>query len=168
MTAQNQAELDNRLDGARLLSSHHYASLIVLGVALSIVIYVAVGLVWLSSRGPYGGALQMRVPIYVGALFLAMGAIVLRRTQLRWLKLETITGLRGVEGLLKYLVSTTIVLVVIAEVIGLLGLVICLLGGGQRDLLALGATGLVLALSTYPKRTAWEKTVRYLSADANE
>jgi hypothetical protein len=168
MTARNQADVSNQLDGAALLSSHHYASLVVLGVALSIVIYVAVGLVWLSSKEPYGGSPQMRVPIYAGALFLAMGAIVLRRTQLRWLKLETITGLRGVEGLLKYLVSTTIVLVVIAEIIGLLGLVICLFGGTQRDLLALGATGLVLALSTYPKRTAWEKTVKYLSADAQE
>jgi len=151
---------------SRILSSHHQASLIMLGVAMSIVIDGGVGLGILNGKGPSEGAPQLRIPFYVAALFLALGSIALRRTQLRWLKLETVSGAGGVDGLLKYLVTTTIVLAAIAEVIGLLGLILCFLGGGQRDVLALGATGLVLALASYPKRAAWEKTVAYLGGDA--
>jgi len=167
MTANAQQNYDNDSDRSRLISSHHSASLIVLAIAISIILYVAIGLAVLSRNGSYQEAPQMRVPFYAGALFLALGAIFLRRTQLRWFKLETVAGLRGIEGLLKYLVSTTVILAAIAEVIGVLGLALCFLGGGQRDVLALGATGLVLALSSYPRRSAWEKTLEYLSSRAN-
>jgi hypothetical protein len=167
MTVNAQSNVENDLVRASLLSRHHSASLVVLGVSVSIVVYVAVGLIVLSKNGSYQQAPQLRIPLYAGALFLALGSIALRRTQLRWLKLETVAGLRGIEGLLKYLVNMTIVLVAIAEVIALLGLILCFLGGGQRDILALGATGLILALSTYPKRAAWEKMVEFLAPEAS-
>lgn len=168
MAESSQATLSSAQVRARILSSHHFASLIILGVALSAVVYLAVGLVILNARGPDHEAPQLRIPFYTVALFLGLGSIFLRRTQLRWLKLEVVSGYGGLEGLLKYLVNTTILLAGMAEVIGLLGLILCFIGGDLRDVVTLGLIALVLAISSYPRRSAWEKTVAYLQPDTSE
>jgi hypothetical protein len=168
MAESSQATVSGAQMRARILSSHHFASLIILGVALSAVAYLAVGLVVLNTRGADHEPPELRIPFYTAALFLGLGSIVLRRTQLRWLKLEVVSGYGGLEGLLKYLVNTTILLGGIAEVIGLLGLILCFVGGDLRDVVTLGLIALVLAIASYPRRSAWEKTISYLQPDTSE
>ncbi|HEY6330141.1 MAG TPA: hypothetical protein VI756_12455 [Blastocatellia bacterium] len=168
MAESSQATVSRAQVQARILSSHHFASMVILGVALSTIAYLAAGLAVLNARGTDHEPPQLRIPFYTVALFLGIGSVILRRTQLRWLKLETVSGYGGLDGLLKYLVNTTMLLAGIAELIGLLGLVLCFVGGGLRDVVTLGMIALVLAISSYPKRSAWEKTIAYLQPDTSE
>jgi hypothetical protein len=129
---------------------------------LSIAAYVVAGLVVLSGRGSTDGSLT-RVPIYVAALFIALGSVALRRSQMRWLRLATVAEVRGAEGLVRHLLSTTIILAALAELIGLLGLVLCFTGGGVRDVLIMGGVALLIVLPVFPRRGVWKKAVADLA-----
>jgi len=132
----------------------------------AIVIYVALGLVFLNTRDPAPRPLQARIPLFVIALFLALGSIAFRRAQLRWLRLEVVGGLRGPEGLIKHFFNTALVSAALAEMIGILGLMLVFLGGDTRDVLSLGVVALLIILTSYPRRSAWEKAVEYFAANA--
>ena len=146
-------------------ASHRVAWLILVAVSVSIAIYIVMGLIIVNSRGAVQEPPQLRIPFYVAALFLALGSFTFRRTQLRWIKLQGVAGTRGREGLVKYLVNVTIISVVMGELIGLIGLALAFLGATQRDVLTLGGVGLIVSLSCYPRRIAWERTVDYLFPD---
>jgi hypothetical protein len=60
-----------------------------------------------------------------------------RRAQLHRLKLEVVAATRGVEGLIKHLLNTTILSAAIAEIIGVLALVVAFFGGDQNDVIRL-------------------------------
>ena len=93
-------------------------------------------------------------------------AITLRRTQLRALRLEVVTGLRGIDGLLKHLVNITIISAALAEIIGVLAIVVAFFGGTAWDVVRLGIVGLVVTLYSYPRREAWQRTIDYYAATA--
>ena len=146
-------------------AAHRGAWLILVAISVSIAIYTVIGLVVVGSRGPAQEPPQLRIPFFVAGLFLALGSFTFRRTQLRWIKLQAVAGARGREGLVKYLFKVTIISVVMAEVIALLGLMLAMQGGSQRDVLTLGGVALIVSLSCYPRRVAWERTVDYLVSE---
>ncbi|HKV42386.1 MAG TPA: hypothetical protein VJX67_24495 [Blastocatellia bacterium] len=170
MTSDPQDIPDGRLTGQpdstalRVRISHRGVSVLVLAISGSIIVYTAAGLIVVGARGEYFQPPQLKVPFYAAALFLALGSVALRRTQLRWLKLETIAGLRGAEGLIKHLARSTLILAVIGELIGLLGLVLSVVAGDKRDALTMGVVGLAVTLISYPRRVAWTNTVEYLAS----
>jgi hypothetical protein len=51
-----------------------------------------------------------------------------------------------------------------AEVIGTLAFAVVFFGGDQNAVLSLGIVGLVVALSAYPRRRAWQQAVDYFAA----
>jgi hypothetical protein len=131
--------------------------------ALSIVVYTGVGLMILNMRGP-GVQAELPYPFYAAAAALAIGSIVLRRAQLHRMKLEFVAGTRGVDGLIKHLVNTTILASALADVIGVLALVVAFFGGDQSDVIRLGLVALVISLFNYPRRSAWQRVVDYFAA----
>jgi hypothetical protein len=132
---------------------------------MSIVIYAGVGLLILNLRVATPQA-QLPYSFYGAAAVLAIGSILLRRAQLHRMKLEVVATTRGVEGLLKHLLNATILAAAIAEVIGVLALVVAFFGGDQSDVIRLGVVALAVSLYNYPRLSAWQRAVDYFSATA--
>jgi Na+/H+ antiporter NhaC len=130
---------------------------------MSIVVYTGVGLLILNLRG---GSSQAELPytFYAIAAVLAIGSIVLRRAQLHRMKLEVVAGTRGVEGLIKHLLNATILAAAIAEVIGVLSLVVAFFGGDKSDVIRLGVVAMAVSLYNYPRRSAWQRAVDYFAS----
>jgi hypothetical protein len=149
----------------RVAAAHRSAQVIVMAFAASIVVYMFVGYL-LKRIAPPATESQVPIPFYVAAVFLAFGSITLRRTQLRPLRLEVVTGLRGIDGLLKHLVNITIISAALAEMIGVLAIVVAFFGGTVWDVVRLGIVGLVVTLYSYPRREAWQRTADYYAATA--
>ncbi len=157
----NAQDPDPAQTSARLDAAHRTAKVLVLVFAASIVFYTVIGVVIFQTAVGEPRPFQHRIPFFVAVLFLSLGSIALRRTQFRWLRLEVIGGLKGVEGLIKHLSTMTIISAALAETIGLLALIIVFFGGDMRDIITVGAVGLLVALSSYPRRAAWRKIVEY-------
>ena len=158
--AHPQASLSSPVGAA-----HKTALIIVLTFAMSIVIYMGVGLLKLNLKG---GSVQAQLPFtfYGGAAALAIGSILVRRALLHRTKLEVIAVTRGVEGLIKHLLTATIIAAAMAEVIGMLALAVAFFGGDQNDVIRLTIVGLAVLVWNYPRRSAWERAVYYFAATA--
>ena len=144
-------------------AAHRIALIVVVAVMSCIVVYVAVGLIVLNGKSRPSDGSSARIPIYVSALFIALGSVALRRSQMRWLRLSTVAEVRGAGGLISHLLRTTIILAALADLIGLLGLMISFTGGDMRDVLIMGAVALLIVLPVFPRRRVWEKTVADLA-----
>jgi hypothetical protein len=144
--------------------AHRKAKLIVLSLAASIIVYTVVGLVLVNTRQPRVTASQVPIPFYVAAVFLAFGSIALRRAQMRRLRLEVVAGLRGAGGLINHFLQVAVVSAALAEIIGVLALVIVFFGGDDWDVLRLGIVAFVVAVFAYPRRGAWQQAVDYYAA----
>ena len=150
---------------ARVAAVHGKAKTIVLAVAISILLLTAVGF-WLAGSRSVTRTGQMPVSFVVGVIFLALGATAIRRTQLRWLRLQAVGTLRGVEGVLKHLLRMTVIVVALAEAIGVLALLVGIFAGEQFYVLVFGLVAMVVLLSSYPRRMAWERAAEYFAANA--
>jgi hypothetical protein len=140
--------------------------MIVLAFAASIVLYIAIGIFNISSRPAGADATSSPYSFYVGAIFLALGSIAYRRAQMRRLRLEAVAALRGADGLIRHFFQVTLVSASLAELIGILAVVISLVGGEQSDCIRLGIVALVVELFTYPRRSAWQRAVAYFVASS--
>jgi hypothetical protein len=149
----------------RVRAAHAKASRIVLAFAASIVLYMAIGIFNISSRSSVG-ATDVPYSFYVGAIFLALGSIAYRRAQMRRLRLEAVAALRGVDGLIKHFLQVTLVSAALAELIGILAVVISLMGGERSDVIRLGIVALVVELFTYPRRGAWRQAIAYFASSS--
>lgn len=144
-------------------AAHRTASIIVAAFAASMLMYVAVGVALVREELAES---RLPIPFYAATLFLALGSIAFRRTQLRALRLEVVAGLRGVEGLIKHLVQVTVVSAALGEAIGLLALLVSFFGGGRDHVITLGVVGLLVVLYNFPRRAAWQKTIDYFASQA--
>ena len=148
---------------ARVATVHRKAKTIVLAVAMSILVLTAVGF-WLADMRPLTRTRQMPVSFVVGVIFLALGATAVRRTQLRWLRLQAVGTLRGVEGVLKHLLRMTVIVAALAEAIGVLALLVGIFAGEQFYVLIFGLVAMVVLLSSYPRLMAWERAAEYFAS----
>jgi len=148
---------------AQVATVHRTALTLVLALAMSIVIYTGVGVLILRLRGSRAQA-QLPYAFYAAAAVLAIGSLLVRRAQLHRLKLEVVAATRGVDGLVKHLLNTTILSAAIAEIIGVLALVVAFFGGDQNDVIRLGVVALAVSLYNYPRRSAWQRAVDYFTA----
>ena len=146
----------------RVRAAHAKASRVVLAFAAFIVLCIAIGL--FNIRNVSAG--DVPYSFYVGAIFLALGSIAYRRAQMRRLRLEAVAALRGVDGLINHFFQVTLVSAALAELIGILAVVMSLVGGEQSDVIRLGAVALVVELFTYPRRGAWRQAVAYFAASS--
>jgi len=149
---------------ARLQAAHRTSRMIVLAFAASIVIYTAVGITLTGRAGQSADESQARAPFLLAALGLAFGSMAVRRAQLGRLRLEAVAHKRGVRGLVSHIFTTTIVSSALAEAIGVLGLAASFFGGSRLEVIILGVIGLMMVLSNYPRRSAWEDAVEHFAA----
>jgi hypothetical protein len=148
---------------ARVAEAQRKASMIVLAITASIVLYIAIALYVVSLRPPRGLSDQTRIGFYVAATFLALGSIFYRRAQMRRIRLEVVTGLRGIQGLLKHFFQVTVVCVAMADLIGVLALVVSFSGGDPNDVVRFGVVAIAVALYNYPRRRSWQQAAAYFA-----
>ena len=141
-------------------TAHRTALTLVLAFAMSVVIYAGVGVLVLGMRGANPRA-DVPYAFYGAAAILAIGSIIIRRAQLHRMKLEVVGATRGVEGLIKHLLNATILAAAMAEIIGVLALVVAFVGGSQSDVIRLGVVALAVSIYNYPRRSAWQQVVQY-------
>src|SRR5205085_5917747 len=123
---------------ARVAEAQRKASMIVMAITASIVLYVAIALYVVSLRRPTDLSEQTRIGFYAAAAFLALGSIFYRRTQMGRTRLEVVAGLRGIDGLLKHFFQVTILSVTMADLIGVLALLASCFGADQNDVARFG------------------------------
>jgi hypothetical protein len=152
---------------SQVAAVHRKAQIIVLAMTISVLICTVIGF-WLAGSQAVTRTGQMPVAFIVGVIFLALGSTALRRTQLRWLRLQTVGEARGVEGLLKHLFTVTLISVALAEAIGVLALLVGILTGEQFYVLVFGVVAMVVLLSSYPRRTAWERAAEYFASNGQK
>ncbi|MFL6215817.1 MAG: hypothetical protein ACJ74J_18180 [Blastocatellia bacterium] len=148
---------------ARVAEAHRRASFIVMAIITSILVYVVIALYIVSRPSSRGFSTQTRISFYAAAAFLAFGSIFYRRSQMRRMRLEVVTGLRGIKGLLKHFFQVTIVCVAMADLIGLLTLVVSFVGGDKSDVVRFGIVAVAVALFAYPRRRSWQQAAEYFA-----
>ena len=148
---------------ARVAEAQRKASMIVMAITASIVLYVAIAFYIVSLRQPSGLTEQTRIGFYAAAAFLAFGSIFYRRTQMGRTRLEVVAGLRGIEGLLKHFFQVTVVSVAMADLIGVLALLASFFGADQNDVVRFGVVAIAFALYAYPRRRAWQQAAAYFA-----
>lgn len=151
----------SRAQGAEV---HRKALIVVLALTASIVIYMVIGLVVVSMKKAEPEFEKPPLLFITLVTFLALASTAVRRTQLRQMRLQAVVGARGIDGLLKHLFTVTLISAAIAESIGVMALLVSFFGGGQFYVIIFGVVGLVVILSSYPRRAAWEKIVEYYAA----
>jgi hypothetical protein len=149
----------------RVTAMHRRTSIIVLAIAFSVGIYIAIGLLILSTTKQITSSSNNQMQFLIATGLLAFASIAYRRAQFGRIRLEVIATLRGIEGLIKHFAQTTIISVAIAEIIGLLGLVMVFFGGTARDVMVVGLVGLAVVFTNYPRREPWLKTAKYFDSN---
>lgn len=149
---------------SKSLAAYRSASLIIVAIAFSIALYVVVGYALIGDSIRDGASITLRNQMYAVALFLALGAIVLRRLQLGPTRLEAVAAARGPEGVARHILNWTIICSAIGEVIGVVGLILTVIMGDSDHVLRLGAVALLVVLINYPRRNAWQRTITHFAS----
>jgi hypothetical protein len=149
-----QAELARRHKSAATT----VAGLFIATVLLSIVAFVARP--YLIEKPP-NLPLDMAVRILV--LVLGLGTIIWRRNKLSPMRLQDITGLQGVSGLVKTLEKVTIQMAILAESIATIGFIVTLVTGNELYTYWSGAIAAVVLVYCYPTKSSWLRMVYYFT-----
>lgn len=160
----NQRDSGSEPWRAEVAAAHRKAIIIVLAMTASIAMYMVIGLVVVSVKDAGAGLEQPPLIFITLVTFLALASTALRRTQFRQMRLQAVAGARGIDGLLRHLFMMTILSAAIGEAIGMLALLVSFFGGGQFYVVIFSVVALVVILSSYPRRVAWEKIVEYFAA----
>jgi hypothetical protein len=99
------------------------------------------------------------MPLWVGVLFVAVGAFLLRRRLYNWERLKDAAILKGISGLLQILQKNAVLLGAMAELVTILGVVIAFLSGNRWEILRAGAVSLVVFAIIFPRKSVWTKIV---------
>ncbi|HJY30379.1 MAG TPA: hypothetical protein VJ306_20270 [Pyrinomonadaceae bacterium] len=97
--------------------------------------------------------LDMAVRIVI--LIFGLGAVVWRRTKFQTMRLQDITGLAGVSGLLRTLEITTIQLALLGAAIATIGFIATLMTGNERYTYWAGAIAVIVFIYCYPTKQSW-------------
>ena len=158
MTENNvQAELLRRHRSTVLL----VRVLLALAIGLSLAAFLGRGRIQQRENPTLDIALRITILIF------GLGSVVLRRTRFSSMRLQDITALNGVSGLLKTLQSTTIQVAVLGAAVAIFGFVATLMTGNDFYAYGAGLVGVVVLLYCYPTQTSWQQAVAKFSACNN-
>jgi FtsH-binding integral membrane protein len=153
---------------AELARRHKAAATTVLGLLVATILLSVVAFL----AKPYfteqpNVVLDMAVRIVI--LILGLGAVVWRRTKFQTMRLQDITGVAGVSGLLKTLEKTTIQLALLGAAIASIGFVATLMTGNERYTYWAGAIAVIVFVYCYPTKQSWLRALyRFTEKPASE
>lgn len=100
------------------------------------------------------------IAVRITILILGLGSVVLRRTRFSAMRLQDITALQGIPGLLRTLQRTTLQIAAIGATVSVLGFGATLMTGNDFYTYGASLVGFVVLLYCYPTRASWERAVR--------
>ena len=156
---------DEQTSRTRVTTAYRTAMIVALALTGSIVLCIAIGLIILGSRSGEPRD-ELLIPFYSGAAVFAIGSLAYRRIQMQGARLESVAKRRGVTGLIGHLVITTLVSGVLAEAVGLLGLMLSLLSGDLTHVIRLGVVALAVSVYNLPRLRPWQQAVEYFEQTA--
>jgi len=145
-----QAELASRYRTTVLV----VRGLIALGIILPLIAFAA------KQRFPQREDTFFNGVVKITIVICGLGAVVWRRTKFSALRLQDITALKGVTGLLRTLQTTTLQIAALAGVMILSGFISTTLTGNDFYTYGAALVGLVILLYCYPTRGSWERAIR--------
>lgn len=144
-----RTELDRRFRGAVIIVASQIAT------AFALIIFTFLFVTGADSLAPF----ETLMPLWVGVLFVAVGAFLLRRKLYNWERLKDAAILKGISGLLQILQKNAVLLGAMAELVTILGVVIAFLSGNRWEILRAGAVSLVVFAIIFPRKSVWTKIV---------
>lgn len=144
---------------AELARRHKAASTTVLGLLVATVLLSVVaflGRPYFTEKPP-NLPLDMAVRLII--LAFGLGAVVWRRTKFQPMRLQDITGLQGVTGLLRTLEKTTIQIALLGAAITAIGFVATLVTGNDLYTYWAGAIAIVVLVYCYPTKSSWVRAL---------
>ena len=147
----------------------HRTAAMVVGAMLGLTIALSLIALVASESLHRQGDPSLAMALWICILIFGLGSFVLRRTQFHPIRLQDIAALRGVSGLLATLQATTIQIALIGAAIALMGFIVMIMQGDKYHMLRAGGVAAIVLLSTYPRRSAWQRLVRAIegSGDAD-
>lgn len=101
----------------------------------------------------------LNIGVRIAVLMLGLGAIVWRRTKFQTMRLQDITGLQGLSGLLRTLEKTTVQIALIATAITVTGFVATLVSGNDTYTYLASAIAVVVLVYCYPTKSSWRRAL---------
>jgi hypothetical protein len=144
-----RTELDRRFRVAVIIVASQIAT------AFALIIFTFLFVTGADSLAPF----ETLMPLWVGVLFVAVGAFLLRRRLYNWERLKDAAILKGISGLLQILQKNAVLLGAMAELVTILGVVIAFLSGNRWEILRAGAVSLVVFAIIFPRKSVWTKIV---------
>jgi hypothetical protein len=142
------------------LARRHRTAAMVVGALVGLTIAL-IGIAFFNAESLHRpGDPSLAMALWITILIFGLGSFVLRRTRLQGMRLQDIAALRGLSGLLATLQATTIQIAFIGGAIALMGFVVTIMTGNKYDMLRAGGVAVIVLLSAYPQRGAWQRLVR--------
>jgi Na+/proline symporter len=140
-----------------LANSYRTGVRIVLIIGLSLFVFMLI-VRFISPTTPFPGSEKLIRPIFMAALVLGLVAVTVRR----WLMSQSMMAKvapRGVNALLRRLLTITFICLAIAVSVGILSFAFYLLTGDYENSLRLGLISLLLVFYSFPRRGEWERII---------
>jgi hypothetical protein len=153
---------------AELARRHKAAATTVLGLLIATILLAVVAFLarpYLTEKPP-NLPLDMAVRIII--LVFGLGAVVWRRTKFQPMRLQDITGLQGVTGLLKTLEKTTVQIAFLGAAITAIGFIATLVTGNDLYTYWAGAIAIVVLVYCYPTKSSWVRTLSRFTKPQSE
>ena len=153
---------------AELARRHKAAATTVLGLLIATILLAVVAFLarpYLTQKPP-NLPLDMAVRIII--LVFGLGAVVWRRTKFQPMRLQDITGLQGVTGLLKTLEKTTVQIAFLGAAITAIGFIATLVTGNDLYTYWAGAIAIVVLVYCYPTKSSWLRTLSRFTKPQSE
>lgn len=150
LSSDTQAELIRRHKATALT----VRALLVLILLLSLVAFIARNHFWQDDTRHFEGALKITILVF------GFGSVILRRTMFSATRLQDVTTLKGVPGLLSTLASTTLLVALLGAAMAILGFIAAVMTGNDFYSYGAGLVGFVVLLHSYPTRSSWQRAVQ--------
>ncbi len=148
LSVENQKALDQRYKTGVIL---------VFVFCVTVLIYLLIAR-FINPGEPLPSAETWKRPVFAGVIVLGLIVVILRRVLMSQIVMRQAT-LRGVEAVLSKLLTTTIICLVVAEVVAILGLFFYFFTGDYQYSWRLGVVSILLILYSFPRRGEWKRAV---------
>jgi TRAP-type C4-dicarboxylate transport system permease small subunit len=128
---------------------------LITGLSLLVLLLIAR---FITPSTPFPGSEKLIRPIFMAALVLGLIAVTLRRLLMSQSMMAKVAP-RGVNALLGRLLTTTLICLAIAVLVGIKGFTFYLLTGDYENSLRLGLISLLLVFYSLPRRGEWERII---------
>ncbi|HEV7397788.1 MAG TPA: hypothetical protein VGN86_14860 [Pyrinomonadaceae bacterium] len=152
---QNQSELTRR----------HRTTVLLVRILLALVLALVAAAFLSRGRLRQQENPGLDIAVRVMILIFGLGSVVIRRTRFSAMRLQDITALRGVSGLLQTLQKTTTQVAILGAFVAVCGFVATLITGNDFYAYGAGLVGIVVLIYCYPTKTSWQQTVNKFADD---